>query len=64
MWKKAEALNMTKEQQSTLEAWARARKTPQKIGIRSRICLLAAEGMSHNAIAKGLNTSRPGYFMD
>lgn len=59
MWKKAEALVMTEEQQRTLEAWARAPKTPQRTVLRSRICLLAAEGMSHNAIAKSLNTSRP-----
>lgn len=59
MWKKAEAIGMTQEQQSTLEAWTRAKKTPQRIVLRSRICLLAAKGMSHNAIAKGLNTSRP-----
>jgi transposase len=59
MWKKAEALVMTEEQQRILEAWIRAPKTPQKIVLRSRICLLAADGMSHNAIAKSLNTSRP-----
>ena len=59
MWKKAEALTMTKEQQITLEAWVRAPKTPQRIVLRSRICLLAAEGTSHNAIAKSLSTSRP-----
>jgi len=59
MWKKADALNMTEEQQRTLEAWARARKTPQKIVLRSRICLLATEGISHSASARRLNTSRP-----
>jgi transposase len=59
MWEKADALNMTEEQQRTLEAWARAGKTPQRIVLRSRICLLAAEGSSHYAIARRLNTSRP-----
>lgn len=59
MGKKADALNMTEEQQRTLEAWARAGKTPQKIVLRSRICLLAAEGISHSASARRLNTSRP-----
>jgi transposase len=58
MWKKADALLMTEEQQKTLYAWARAKKTPQRIALRSRICLLGADGVSHNAIAKRLNTSR------
>jgi len=59
MWKKADALLMTEEQRRTIESWLRAGTTPQKIILRSRICLLAADGMSHNAIAKSLNTSRP-----
>jgi hypothetical protein len=62
MWKKADVLNMTEEQQRTLEAWVRARKTSQRIVLRSSICLLAAEGVSHNAIARRLNTSR--HFVD
>jgi len=59
MWEKADALLMTEEQRRTIEAWVRAKKTPQRIILRSRICLLAAEGISHNAIAKRLSTSRP-----
>ena len=58
MWKKAEALIMTENQQRTLEAWVRAKKTPQRTVLRSRVCLLAAEGVSHNAIAKRLATTR------
>ena len=58
MWKKADALIMTENQQKTLEAWVRAKKTPQRTFLRSRICLLAAEGVSHNAIAKSLDTTR------
>jgi transposase len=58
MWKKADALIMTENQQKTLEAWVRAKKTPQRTILRSRICLLAAEGVSHNAIAKRLDTTR------
>ena len=49
---------MTENQQRTLEAWVRAKKTPQRTILRSRICLLAAEGVSHNAIAKSLDTTR------
>jgi len=59
MWKTADALVMTEEQRRTLESWVRAKTSPQRIVLRSRICLLAAEGMSHNAIAKRLKTSRP-----
>ena len=58
MWKKADALIMTENQQKTLEAWVRAKKTPQRTILRSRICLLAVEGLSHNAIAKRLATTR------
>lgn len=58
MWKNADALIMTENQQNTLEAWVRAKKTPQRTMLRSRICLLAAEGLSHNAIAKRLDTTR------
>jgi len=59
MWKPAEKLLMTEEQRKTLDAWIRAKTTPQRVVLRSRICLLAADGVSHNAIAKNLNTSRP-----
>jgi transposase len=58
MWKKADVLSMTEEQREIIDAWARAKKTPQRVVLRSRICLLAADGLSHNAIAKRLNTSR------
>ena len=47
------------EQRKTLEAWIRAKTTPQRVVLRSRICLLAAEGKSNNAIAHELGTSRP-----
>ncbi|MGH8652586.1 MAG: IS630 family transposase [Gammaproteobacteria bacterium] len=59
MWKPASVLPMTAEQKRTLEAWIRARTTPQRIVLRSRICLLAGEGKSNNAIADQLGTSRP-----
>ena len=59
MWKPADALTVTEEQRRTLDIWARAKTTPQRVVLRSRICLLATDGISHNAIAKRLNTSRP-----
>jgi len=59
MGKPADILIMTEEQKRTLEAWIRTKKTLQRVVLRSRICLLAAEGISHNAIAKKTNTTRP-----
>jgi transposase len=59
MWKPAERLPMSEEQRRTLDAWIRAGTTPQRVVLRSRICLLAADGASHNAISNKLNTSRP-----
>lgn len=59
MWKKAKILEMTAEQRQTLETWVRAKTTPQRTVWRARVCLLAADGVSNNAIAKELKTSRP-----
>lgn len=59
MWKPTAALPMSLEERRTLEAWVRARNTPQTVALRARICLLASEGMPNNAIAKRLETSRP-----
>lgn len=59
MWKPTAALPMSLEERRTLEAWVRARNTPQTVALRARICLLASEGMPNNAIAKRLDTSRP-----
>lgn len=59
MWKPAKSLPMTAEQRKTLKAWVRAKTTPQRVVLRSRICLLAAVGHSNNAIAKRLGISRP-----
>jgi len=59
MWKKANALDITEGQRRILQGWVGAKKTPQRVVLRSRICLLAAEGVSHSAIARRLGTSRP-----
>jgi transposase len=59
MWEKANLLPMTEEQRTTLETWVRAKTTPQRTVLRARICLLAADGLSNNAIAARLSTSRP-----
>src|SRR5438552_371699 len=59
MWDTARPLAMSTEQKSQLQAWIRARATPQKIVLRSRICLLANEGKGNRQIARELRTSRP-----
>jgi transposase len=59
MWDAATPLAMSEEQLRQLKAWVRAPATPQKIVLRSRICLLAREGRSNRQIARELNVSRP-----
>src|SRR3972149_656428 len=59
MWKPSDALQMTEEERKILETWVRAKTSPQRTVLRARICLLAAEGRSNNAIAQELKTSRP-----
>src|SRR3989304_3335299 len=59
MWKPSDALQMTEEQRKIRETGVRAKTSPQRTVLRARICLLAAEGRSNNAIAQELKTSRP-----
>jgi transposase len=59
MWQPSEPLPMTAEQQKTLTAWVQAKTTPQRIGLRSQICLLAGQGQSNNSIARQLRVTRP-----
>jgi transposase len=59
MFETPPAVKITADQKNTLEAWAHAPSTPQKIVLRSMICLLAAEGKPNQVIARELNTSRP-----
>jgi len=57
--RKAASPAMTAEQRRTLEAWVRARSTPQSIALRARIVLRAAEGVPNSRIAQEEGTSRP-----
>jgi transposase len=59
MWDQADQLPMSNEQKRQLESWVRAPSTPQKVALRSRICLLAHQGQSNRQIAQQLHTSRP-----
>jgi len=59
MWNPASALTMTAEQQRILEAWVSAPTSPQYIVMRSRICLMAHQGLSNRQIATDVGISRP-----
>ncbi len=59
MWNVADTLAISADQRRTLQAWIAAGSTPQKVVFRSRIVLLAAEGMANRKIAQQLHTSRP-----
>jgi transposase len=56
---KISPLPITTEQRETLETWIRALNTPQIIALRSKIVLLAADGLSNVKIASDLKVSRP-----
>lgn len=59
MWKSAERLSITKKDRQVLRKLASGRNTAQKVVLRARIVLGAAEGLANNALAKKLGTSRP-----
>ena len=49
---------LTEPQQTQLNQWVRAHYTPQQVVLRSRIVLLAAQGMQDLEIATELNVNR------
>ena len=59
MWASNAALAVSPENRVELERIVRSGKTEQRIALRARIVLGAAEGKSNNALAKELKTSRP-----
>jgi transposase len=59
MWDPAAAIALTDEERRTLETWAAARTTPQRVAFRARIILLAATGLPNRRIAREVRTSRP-----
>src|SRR6266851_696118 len=59
MWASSAALAITPEARQELERLVRSGKTEQRVVLRARIVLGAAEGKSNNALARELNTSRP-----
>ncbi len=52
-------IDLTAEERAQLEAWARRRTTAQALAQRSRIVLLAADGLTNSEIAERLGTGRP-----
>src|ERR1700676_4415502 len=59
MWSSSAALAITPEARQELDRLLRSGKTEQRVVLRARIVLGAAEGKSNNALAGELNTSRP-----
>src|SRR4051812_7682693 len=59
MFAPAPPLSLEPLQRERLMQLATSGKTPQKIALRARIILMAAEGVPNNAIANQLGTSRP-----
>ena len=59
MWKPAKALRVPREDRELLGHLSRAPKTPQRVTLRARIVLGAADGRSVNGLAQDLGVSRP-----
>ena len=59
MRKPAEALDLDAEQRRALESILRSRTAEQRVVMRTRIVLSAAEGRANQAIAQELKVSRP-----
>lgn len=52
-------LSLTDDERSKLEAWVRRPKTAQRLALRARIVLAAADGRSNTAIAADLGVTLP-----
>jgi transposase len=52
-------LTVTDDERAKLDAWARRPKTAQRLALRSRIVLAAADGRSNTAIAADLRVTLP-----
>ena len=58
MWKPAESLRITRSQRRQLESWVLTPTAQQRLVRRCQIVLRAADGVSNNAIANELGTTR------
>lgn len=52
-------LTLDTEQREQLQSWSRRAKTAQALALRSRIVLLAADGLSNTGIARHQSCSLP-----
>src|SRR5216683_1198827 len=59
MFQPAPGLWVDANQEKRLQSLVKSGKTPQKVAVRARIVLLAAEGVANHAIAARLDISRP-----
>src|SRR5215469_11064162 len=59
MWEAAQPLCLSKKEREVLKSFIRAGSTPQKIVLRLRIVLRAADGVANHRVASELRTSRP-----
>jgi transposase len=59
MWKPAAPLPLNLEERKQLKKYLANPNTPQKVVLRLRIALGAADGLSNNQLARQLSTSRP-----
>ena len=59
MWKKAPRIKVTDKERKQLQRLVNGRNTAQKVAMRARIILGAADGVSNNALAQKLGISRP-----
>ena len=55
----ADPIVLRDEDRRLLEDWVRASSTAQAVVMHSKVILLAAEGLSNNAISKELGVTRP-----
>jgi transposase len=51
-------LSVTNEEREVLERWSRRPKSPHSIAQRSRIVLLAAEGLTNNTVAERVGVNQ------
>lgn len=58
MWQAAEPLVLTDAERAALTRIVQGRNSPQKMVLRARIVLSAAQGQANNAMAKTLATNR------
>lgn len=56
--RRALPITLTADERTTLERWARGRRTPARVVLRAKIVLRAAAGLMNTAIAAELHTDR------